>query len=233
MPAIPDRVWELLSEDERDKLRLIVDGWRHEPRVECPSCGARLGIKLRITAGAVTIDESGNVERIVVEPQSSDHQPVPLGLTANEKKLLDDAAHSGLLKAFGNAVREDKPTNIPKDIGAHFLTFLRTAAAKTVPAFAIEYFNDQYAGRLMFWSAQGIIAVTVDGILCEFVPLRFICGATVSSIGTGKMKGRLMASERELDIWVKGRFGYVPLGSGHYLDAMRQKNIGKFGAIIQ
>lgn len=235
MSAIPDRVWELLTDEERAKLKDIVNGWRHEPHIFCPSCGASLGVKLKISAGVVRMmdEEAQTVTDVKQAIAKLPNDVASVQALRLEQDFINDAERSGLLKAFEQAVVEDKPTNIPSDMRKHFLAFFRTAAAKQVPSFALDYFKDQYDGRLQFWSSQGVMAVTADGIVRHFVPLRFISGASITSIGTNKMRGRLMADDRDLDVWVKGRFGYVPLSSQNYMDAIRQKNVGKFGAIVQ
>lgn len=234
MPAIPERVWQLLTEDETTNLRAIIDGWRYEPNVTCPRCHANIGIRLKIQAAATDLDvraDTAPVESLV--PDAPRAAPTPT-LGENERALLESAERSGLLKAFTRAVHEAKQdAGLPGNMAEFFLTFLRSAVAKRVPSFVIKRFNDEFNGHLSFWGAQGILAVSVDGMVRMFVPLSFIAGPPITSIGTKAMNGRLHVDGQDLEVWVKGRFGYVPMSSENYLDAMKRKNIGKFCEFVQ
>lgn len=234
MPAIPERVWEFLTEEEAANLRAIMAGWRYEPNVTCPRCQANIGIRLKVQATATDLDaraDTSPVERLVPEtPRAAPNAT----MAENERALLESAERSGLMKAFTRAVHEAKQdAGLPSNMAEFFLTFLRSAVAKRVPAFVINRFNDEFDGHLAFWGAQGVLAVSVDGMVRMFVPLSFIAGPPVTSIGTKVMKGRLHTDGQDLEVWVKGRYGYVPLSSENYLDAMKRKNIGKFCEFVQ
>lgn len=232
MPAIPDRVWELLTDDEREHLTSIVNGWRHEPRIVCPNCQAQLGVKLKISAGAINIEATS--ESPVVATPASAGPTNDQRIAAAELAMIDSAERSGLMKAFVRAVHEAKGTSgVPTDMNKFFLEFFRAAVVKRVPSFVVERFNREFSGNFTFWGVQGVLALSVDGVIRMFMPLSFIVGPPITSIATRKMGGRLQVDGNELEIWIKGRFGYVPLHSENYMNAMKQQNIGKFGTLVQ
>lgn len=234
MAAIPERVWALLTPDEQTRLREICDGWRHEPRIVCPCCGSQLGVRLRISAGAISLDATGDGIPDDVAPKPFVQDVNTQQLAEAERALIESAERSGLMKAFVRAVHEAKNgSGIPADMNRYFLQFFRSAVVKKVPRFVIDRFNREFSGNFTFWSSQGVLAVSVDGVIRMFVPLSFVVGPPVTSITTKKMGGRLQSDGNDLEIWIKGRFGYVPLHSENYMDAMKQKNIGKFGALVQ
>lgn len=229
MAAIPERVWQLLTEDEQKKLSEIADGWRHEPRVVCPCCGAALGVRLRISGAAARIADDGTVESAPVKPETPT-PPIP----APEIEFVSAARSSGMLDAFERTVKIAKASGgVPANIDRFFVEVMQSLAAKRVPRFVLErYERDLQSDRLTFWSSQGICAVAADGVIRAFVPLAYVLGTPMYGIGPAQ-KGRMGAAPEQLDEWVRGRFGYVPASSKMFLDEIRQKSLGDFGHIVQ
>ena len=56
MSLIPDRVWAQMTPDEQEKVQAAVYGWRHEPRVTCPSCGTHLAVRAQVKLGSVRLE---------------------------------------------------------------------------------------------------------------------------------------------------------------------------------
>lgn len=215
-----------MTDEEREKVQRITEGWRHEPHVVCPSCGTTLGVRLRVTAGAVVIDDTGAVqapEPITVEPVGS-----PL-----ELQLIADAEQSGLLGAFETAVKAANPNNVPTDVGKFLVIFLKTCRAKKMPRFVVDrYIREMSTEQLEFWSAQGVVAVVGDKVIRAFVPLSYLLGTPMYGIGDA-IKGRLAVEPEKLELWVRGRFGYVPAKSKAFLSAMQRKSLGDFNEFVQ
>jgi hypothetical protein len=217
MSLIPDRVWDLLTDEERVRLREIVDGWRHEPRIVCPQCHAPIGVRLKITAGAVALD---------LEPVP----PVVPLVGAKDAELLDAAKSTGMFDAFAHAVQEERQyAGAPADMPAFFLRFWSLLAPVTVPRLALAAWIDEFGGRIQVFGAEGILLVTSDGVAKLFIPNRFVRASLSSSKDDPQIVPRAAHFER----WVKGKFGYVPAGASRFTEALRQRNVGAFGRLVQ
>lgn len=226
---IPDRVWELMTTDEQEAVRLIVDGWKFQPTTECPSCGVRLGFKVRITTAAVLLDEQP-----VTPPTALD---VRLGswegtLSEAERRVLQEAKEVGLLAAFKQAVEEEKGAQAPQNIGKFLFEFLMNARLDVVPRFVMDEYKDAFDGRVDFYSSQGIFAVTADGAMRAFFPKSRLVGRGVKRNVAGSLGAAFRSDDRMVE-WIRGRFGYVPRECHAFSAALRQRNVGKFGAIVQ
>lgn len=224
MAAIPERVWALLTEEETERLQEIVAGWRHEPNIVCPVCNARLGVRLKISAGAVNLDVAAG------EPRGDAPVVVAERRNATDAKLLEAARHSGLMTAFEAAVKVEKEFGgIPGNMDDFFLLFLRTAAYVPVSAVTLAAWKDEFDGFINVIGSQGVLAVLSDGEVKAFFPNRLT--RPVPFAGTGPRPK--ISNEASFEVWTKGRYGYVPAGAKGFASVLRQANIGKFGTLVQ
>lgn len=234
MALLPDRVYALLTDEERERISTIADGWRHEPRVDCPSCGASLGVRLKVTAGAVIVDPDGR--SVKAETKPADPPPPSVaddGFNPQELRIIQDAEESGMFDAFCNAVREEKIGQTPANLRRFLFTFLQTARVTSdVPNYMLRQMKETHGGFVSFYSGNGVIAVVSDGVVREFIPVRY-----VKRGARAKMPGGLAATladpEAQFTEWVRGRFGYVPRDSKVFADALRQPTVGSFGRMVQ
>lgn len=227
MSFISERVWALMTDEERVHVRAIVDGWKFDPITNCPACGARIGMKVRLTTSAVHLDAPD------VAPPTTDDAPPWLGrLPLAEQRVLAEAQATGLLAAFEAAVQEEKGAMSPKNVPKFLLEFLATARVDMVPRFILDEYGDQFEGRLEFYSAQGIFAVVVDGVTRAFFPKSRMEGQRLKRSVPGQMAARFQSNDRMVE-WIRGKFGYVPRDAKLFGAAMRQPNKGKFGTLVQ
>lgn len=235
MAAIPERVWELLTDDERENLRQIAEGWRYDPRVECPSCGCQIAVRLRVTAGAVRISEDGSVvkpEPQPVEPVGSSFDAKAAREASEDVAFLLEAERSGVLAAFIEALREsNNAQDKANDLSAVFLHWFKLAKPTIVPQFALTAAKERFGGYIEFFASNGVVVIVADGALKQFMPQRLITGTRVRTLG-GSGHRRIVAEEQAVE-WVRGRFGYVPADAPLFNAAMRQKSPGNFGRIVQ
>jgi hypothetical protein len=223
MPLVPERLWVLMTPDEQATVNDVVEGWRYEPRFPCPHCGGGMAIKLKVTAGAFRIDaETGQLDKPAPPPQPAP----PSAQDRADANFLDKVGRDGTLEAFADAVRVTRATGMPSEMGQYFLSFLRTLVKLKMPAVAAARMRQEWPeGKLYFRCAQGIVAVFVDDAIRQFVPQDMLIGV--------KTKGGVrVASGGDIERWVKGRFGYVPDG-GAFSQAMSQRSVGAFGALVQ
>ncbi len=217
MAVIPARVWELLTEDERVRLQEVLDGWRYQPNIVCPCCQTALGVRLKITAGAIVLE---------TEPPP----PVKPQLGAKDKELLDAAKSTGIFEVFSHAVREAMQyMGVPSDMEAHFLRFWARLIEVSVPRAAMATWITEFGGYIRVYSSDDILLVTSDGIAKQFVPNRFVR----ASHSTKNDDPQIVPRSAHFERWVKGKFGYVPAGANRFTDALRQRNIGAFGRVVQ
>lgn len=220
MALIPERVWEMLSEEERDALQAAVDGFRHQPTFCCPSCQAEVAVKLKVSFGKVAL-EAAREKTPAAYVFARSHVDL---------RVLEAAKTSGLMNAFVSTVKAEKEfAGVPSDMDEFFLEFFKKAATVDVPCITLTAWADEFGGRIEVWGHQGILAILSDGTLRAFFPKRLTEPVAVS----GKGPRPKVSNEASFALWTKGRFGYVPAGAGAFGQALRQKNIGKFGALVQ
>ena len=228
---VPERFWEQMTAAEREVVDAYVEGFRYEPRFTCPECGCWLAVKLKIAAGAVKIDADG--QRVLAGPQTT--QPAgpstpPKSLGAAERVVIEAARTSGVLSAFIAAVNAEKEHGgVPTDIESFFMLFWKTVQPTKVSSVVLATWIEEFGGRIDVWQAQGIIAVLSDGLLMTFFPNRLTLPARVAANG----QGAKISNANGFEMWRKGRFGYVPVEARSFGDALRQRNIGSFGSLVQ
>lgn len=220
MAAIPERLWALLSDEEADALREMLAGWRHEPRINCPSCGADIGVRLKITASP----------RLAADIYNPDPEPAPPSRPASEAAFLEAAKTSGLMKAFEEAVRAERDhSGVPSDLDAFFLLVWGGLQPTKVSSVVLAAWIQEFGGYIEAFQANGILAVLSDGRLVAFVPLRLTRPQSIDRSGPRAT----VSTAAGFDHWRKGRFGYVPVGAQSFGAAMKQRSIGAFGKLTQ
>ncbi len=219
---VPDRVWALLTEDEQRLIRETINGERKSGlEIACPHCQGMIKVSAKIHVRAK--DEHDTDKPAIATVQAS----APNTTSAKDATLLQTAKASGLFDAFARAlIAEKEHTGVPSDIEEFFTTFMRNMEPVIVPKMSLAAWMDEFGGRIEVYGTNGVLAVVSDGEIKEFMPNRFVRRSTT-------MRGPQLPTAALFENWTKGRYGYVPSGSGVFAQAMRQRNIGTFGAIVQ
>lgn len=184
----------------------------------CPHCGGEVSVGFEC-------ELSGDLKAL---PQEG------LTFTDQEKEMLDQAEKAGLLKAFEQAQLGSRPeAQLPKDMRRLFIQFFQKATPKAIPAWALDYFIDEFRpGRIEVWGAEGVAAILVDRAVKVIVPYKLIRGESISSLGgRSGSKGRIDADEGEFYKWIRTKHGYV-VGNGAFFKAMQQKSRGDFAKLV-
>jgi len=215
---IPDRRWTSLTAEEQAAHRAAVQDLRTRRRlITCPHCHAPVRLDVELVACA-PLEAAPVVEKL----------PPAVG-SASDRAFLAEAQATGLLEAFGRAVEVEKAhSGVPEDLGAHLLTFWRTATTQKVPAILLADWIQEFGGFIEVIGSEGVWAVLSDGRLQTFVPVRLTRPASPS----GGRRSVGISTAETYQSWRKGRFGYVPAGARVFGEALRQRNLGAFGALV-
>lgn len=74
----------------------------------------------------------------------------------------------------------------------------------------------------------------LDGELREFVPQRVFRDAVIKAVARGEVSTRVPAKPADLEVWMKTKFGYIPVGKGSAFTAMmRRRSVGGFADVPQ
>lgn len=156
---------------------------------ECPHCHCSLEVKARMEILNVSLP--------------SHHDPLA-DLPPNERMVLEDAKSLGIINSFALVTSYAKGSDAPRDMGRHFLTFLRTANARRVPRFALDYFVKTLGhGNFQFWQGQGVGAVVISDFIRLFIPLEIVVGTIAKGNLDSSIKQRIGDSSLdEIMEWV-------------------------------
>lgn len=183
-------------------------------RKACPHCGQQISISINSEVAVEIPNDTFTEERDWKE-----------NLNEDQIAFVESARATGILEAFGFAVRRAKDGHTPKSIEKFFLTVLRTITPRAIPGWALEHFmRENNGGRIVFYSSQGIGLVTVDGYIRQFVPLDIVAGRSIP----GAKKARVSADPKEFELWVRTKYGYVPSSCKEVLKSMQKRSIGEF-----
>lgn len=187
--------------------------------VSCPHCGNDIAASMTLTVAKL-------------EEQFDGGDGSPEAAFAHWKTRLDPesievvnmAEKSGLIEPFAKTTFEVHGQVVKMPARA-FLAWVRTAKMKIIPGFAIEYFANEFGGRIQFISAQGIGCVITDGVLKMFTPDRVVCG---SSQRAGSVRLRTNdATINQVMNWTRTKYGYVA-GKGALFQSLQKRSYGDF-----
>ena len=199
------------------------DGWWEKKQILCPCCNTLLEIEIDIRLTQVNIKQN--------KPEIATSQiPIPekpSKFTDNEQAVLDYANKYDLLEIFEKVVKLTNTETTPKDMEKFFLSTLKSAAKKTIPAFALKRFADEFGGNIEFYSSQRIGIVLSGGIIRAFIPTQIVGGAKVRGIMGGSKRVTLRAEEDTFDGFIKTRYGLVSQ-VGAMFEMMKNKSLGGF-----
>jgi hypothetical protein len=195
-------------------------------RTHCPHCGTVLDLVLRCTAiEVVPTDATGQV----LDKQRAEARRG----TEAEQDVIAAARRAGLLEPFTQTVRFVKRAQIPADMEAFFVTFVRGLTRRLIPAYAMEAFNKLFDHRpLEYHTSQGIGVVVVDGYMRLFVPNLQVVGTRLRKLG-GENKAvkhttlKIDDGKEKLREWIHTRWGYVA-GPGALYETLHNRSIGEF-----
>ena len=212
-----------MSDEERAVIEDMITGFNHHPTFVCPNCEKEVRVRASVKFGGAAIEG-----REKTPPQS--HRQNENAGNSKEHRVLIDAKESGMFDSFVRTVKEEKSGMVPGDLDKFFLDFLRTGRPCLVPSRTMNLYKALYDGRINFFQSMGVVAVIADGIVKEFCPYRY---ARDSKQKIGMMAASFTPPEENMEIWVRGRFGYVPKSSKLFEEALRQPTIGEFGRLVQ
>ena len=219
---IPDHLWAQMTEDEQRLVKETMQGLRRRGReITCPHCAKTIRILTTLSARAYDEDEPLDQETPT---------PPPAPRSVIDQRVLEAVRASGLLDAFAHTVRAEKEfSGVPADLDSFFLLFVRSLTPTKVSAITLATWIQEFGGFIEVWQAHGILAVISDGALVAFVPNRYTEPTPITGTGPRPKVSTTANFER----WTKSKFGYVPVGARHFGEALKQRNVGKFGGIVQ
>ena len=200
--------------------QMLEESWEGKPRTHCPTCGSVL--ELTLVCKSKVIVEGRPVEALPARTR-----------TAAEQDVLAGARRAGLLEPFAQTVAFTKQDQVPKDMDAFFLTFVRGLTQRLIPQYAMEAFNTLFDYRpLEYHTCQGIGVVIVDGYMRLFVPNTQVVGTAVRSLNNHGSKGVRRAlkvddGKEKLREWIRTRWGYVA-GPGALFAHLHKRSFGEF-----
>jgi len=226
MALIPERLWQMMTDEEKTLVQDVVDGFKQAPRIVCPNCQHEVAVRLKVTLGAL---EPGRL----TPSKPADPEPVQPE-DAAQKEILAHAIETGMLGAFQRAFEKATKTKLSSDhaIQRAFLTFVDQAHSRTVPMFVLDRYKSIYKGYVEFLQFNGVVVVVSEHIWREFIPVPLLVGAALKN-QSGHTKGRLAVDETKFHEWIKGKYGYVPNASGAFKDLLTRKSFGAFDELTQ
>lgn len=217
MSLVPDRLWELMTEEERSVHRAFLDGAAHAVGVTCPACEHEFEVRLKLTAKIYGLATATPKEALTPRRRPEDH-------------LLDAAEQSGVFDVFRVACERLKVGNRPSDIRRYFVMWAEKKDLVQAPASSLAILREEVGeeGYIELWQWGGVVGVVVDRNLLMFVPYDYLKGLS----GGDLLQMRLPALQ-PLTTWVRGRFGYVPIDAQGFQNALRERSIGGFARLNQ
>jgi hypothetical protein len=200
-----------------------MDDVTDRPRTHCPQCGAILEFTLRFHGVTVLGQQA---ERPPSAPQARQG-------TAAEQDVLAAARRAGLLEPFIQTVRYVKRDQVPNDLEAFFLAFVRGLTQRLIPGYAMEAFSRLFHHRpIEYHTAQGIGVVIVDGYMRLFVPNTSVVGTKMRSLNnqsSSSVKRTLKIDDgkEKLREWLHTKWGYVA-SEGALYEHLRTRSFGEF-----
>lgn len=214
MSLIPERVWALLTDEEKAAHRAFLDGAGHAVAVACPACQHAFEVRLKLSAKVHS--------RAALAPRAALTRP-----ETPQDRLLAAAEQSGVLDAFRQACEKLKATNRPTDIRAYFVQWAeKKALVAPGPAALAALRTEVPTGYLELWQWGGVVGVAADQQLWLFVPYDYVKGLS----GGAVLQMRLPAVS-QLQVWVRGRFGYVPAEARGFQEALQERSFGGFARL--
>ncbi len=207
----------------------------HSKLFNCPYCLAELNLLLDITV----------VEAVTVyrEPGDDPSGKRIRGVDGATNEFISVCRSVGALKAFEEAYREQQELkkiqgiqlSTPKSMGMFFATFLQNAK-RQLPRHEIFTQIKKEFGKdnVQYWQSNGVGLITLDDQIFRFVPaclFEYKEPPRQSALQKVLIKpggnGRL-PEEAGAEIWIKSKFGYVPLNHQLFLSELRKKSKGAF-----
>lgn len=215
MAIVPERLWALMTEEERVELKAFTDGVLG-PTFRCPSCQSEVRVRVKLTFGAMSMVAAEKTPKL------------PTDRSDQEIALLVEAKSSGMFDAYEKALRAEKSEQMPKSLDAIeslFLKFFTLGVPLGACSGAKTAYRERYQGNLEFVQSNGVVGVVEDRVLVEFAPL------TCFRVAKGAVA--LRATRVKAEEWIKTRYGYIPKGNHVFAGAMRSKSLGGFGRLVQ
>lgn len=140
-------------------------------------------------------------------------------INSPERKLLDAAIRSGIMKRFKMVVEKTMVGKRPRNIERFFLTIIRSLKPKRISrAFKKELrkiINVPGGTSIMLLASQGIGVIVSNGVMRIFIEMKKALKARAER-----------PIKKESPVWIKTRHGYAIKGVFH--DALKSPSIGQF-----
>lgn len=201
---------------------------------ECPYCNMELSLLLDLVIVSV-LPVNRNKEEVLKSQR-------PNGFGINIIQFVNSCREAGLIDAFAQAVEKElefeklKGTKCGPPYGSiekYFLNFLNKVRRCYPKNIFFREISEQFENAsVQYWKADGVAVITCDDQIYRFVPAHIfqIKEKYEPKAGLSKllMKGTSDNFESEEAVWIRSRFGYIPLGSQIFLQELRQKSLGAF-----
>jgi hypothetical protein len=93
-----------------------------------------------------------------------------------------------------------------------------------VPRFILDHYTNEFGKTPNFYAANGILVITVNGVVRAFAPQTTAQQPTRANLLEGM---KMPFSDEPFHLWAKTRFGYVE-GKGAFYEHMHKRSIGEF-----
>lgn len=196
------------------------EGKERERHFRCPHCEKEIVVHVQTVVQQVTVP---------VADDDPDH-PWKFNATASHIALVEDARRSGLMEAFGQAAKDmNVDGSIPRVIEKTFLNFVRYAQLFNVPGAALVAIQRDFPGskKVEIWQASGIAAISVDGVVRRFAPLRHVRILSFPQPRSRMADQVVRRNQADAGTWMRTRWGYV-VGKGAFFEEMQKKFLGEW-----
>lgn len=148
-----------------------------------------------------------------------------LGASAEEMEVVTLAQQSGLLEVYRKVVlqrHQELNQREPRDIGAHFVGFLRTLTPSKIAGRNLNIVVREFGGRVEVYHSQGITMIVSNGSIRQFLTNRAFTRKIANTRRAIRLNGVVLnpASPAESESVVRTGLGYVPEGARLFLHSL-------------
>lgn len=144
-----------------------------------------------------------------------------------EEEAFREFEAKGLLQAYLSAVALQYLQELNREQGlTHLSEFLKKVQKCRVPKNVFNYFTQQLRGVVEFFRHGGLVMVTSDGEPKAFCPQKE--WGKIGATPSGQLNGSFQASQLDVTLWRKGRYGYIPVDSKLFQEELRKPSKGAF-----
>lgn len=218
MSLIPEHLYQQMSEDERERVKAFIRGAKSScGTFPCPHCGGTVQISVRTEIDRI---EAPDAPKVKLPPLAANRLP------AQYQALVDAAKANGLLEHFKQAMLIQNPQCEKSDFEVMFCRFWPKLEPVHLTARQNLTIFEHYGNGAEVWGHGGVYVIVMDGLVHAFMPQKLL----KTSVSAARFQ---LDVKPQLDLWVKGPYGYVPMEARGFASELRRQNVGKFGALVQ